>query len=535
MYRRRPRTRSLATTLVTAAIALGLSTATTGANADDTIDPEDVLAQIPGLIEGLTENRADMLRCPDLAGGTAGVPEGDTEIDRDNDQGNPLGDGDATTAPAGLPDQVLFRSPTESFNRRYQFVTHTGAIFYKSNTLETGIVEPWTELALPDCFTGEVVGLSVDDDEMVVVDTDRWIYTMDGALASPASFNWTVRWGPPFWTGPGRQLPGKHLDWEWSIVSQIEDDTWPDDAGNGHRVGDAKVSHIWLLRTGGQRLTYIDPWLPSDESLEMCGPHRGRFKSVALSASGSTIFVVGRRGDLFTRLYDFDISGADPIFFDYTYRDQRGVASPKIQLPSPSWIEQPKIPGTVTDRISIHKVGELSLHRTLRVEGKKAGRTGYWTKDVAARIWSFVRTDLPLEGTVLDNPQSDTSAVGLGAGEDRGYAVTQADARIRIPNFNIYCSPAKVAVTLPTGERFNLVLHTVDNIRQFQRARGLDGEPRMVQGTLEVPPSLRKTTDPQIKAFLDALGAERFINAHLDATLTGLSFRDQGWLLTYNG
>lgn len=517
--------------LAASAAALTSALAST-AVADDTIDPEDVVAQIPGLVEGLTDQRADMLRCPELAGGLAGVPELRTEVDRDNDQGNPLTAGDPSQAPAGVPAQVLFRSETETFNRRYQFVTTGGRIFYRSNTPVTGIREPWAELDLPACFAGKVEGVSVDDDEMVAVDSDGWIYTMDGALASPASFSWSLRWGPPFWTGPGRQLPGDHLDWEWSVVSQLEDGTWRDDAGNDHAVGDAKVSHIWLLRTGGQRLTYIDPWLPADESLEMCAPHRGRFRSVALSASGSTVFVVGRHGDLFTRLYDFDIAGNDPVFFDYTYRDQRGVANPKIQLPSPAWVEQPKIPGRITDRISVHKVGTRSLHRELRVEGRRDGHTGYWAKDVSAPRWRFVRTDLPVEGDWLHNPARDTSARGLGPGEDRRYAGTHEGARLTIPTFNVYCTPAPVHVELPTGERFSLTLHTVDNIRQYQRARGLDDDPRMVQGELEVPPSLRRSDDPEVQAWLTRLGDGRFVVAHLDATLDELSFRDQGWVLT---
>ncbi|MFH4242710.1 hypothetical protein WAI99_21525, partial [Acinetobacter baumannii] len=87
-------------------------------------------------------------------------------------------------------------------------------------------------------------------------------------------------------------------------------------------------------------------WLAPDESYEMCGPHRGRFRAVSMSASGSFVFVVGRYGDLFARLYDFDISGHDPVFFRYAYEDQRGKGDgAPIQLPAEGWREQPKVPG----------------------------------------------------------------------------------------------------------------------------------------------------------------------------------------------
>ncbi len=79
----------------------------------------------------------------------------------------------------------------------------------------------------------------------------------------------------------------------------------------------------------------------------MCGPVRGRFKAVNLSASGSYVFVIGRHGDMLTRLYDFDIAGHDPIFFHYSYDDQSGKGDgAPIQLPGAPWVRQPKIPGT---------------------------------------------------------------------------------------------------------------------------------------------------------------------------------------------
>lgn len=497
------------------------------------LELQDLLAELPGIIEGLAENRTDMTRCPELAGGTVGTPEDRDMPGRGNDEGNPLSAGDPATAPAALPDQVVFRSERRSFNRRYQFAVADGTIFYKSNTAATGIEEPWTALDVPGCFDGRVAGISVDDDELIAVDEDRWVYSLDGALREPAYFTWSMRWGRPFWTGAGRTLPRGVMDWEWSVISRAEDGTWRDDAGNDHAVGDGKVSHIWMLRGDGRRLTYIDPWLPTDESYELCAPHRGRFRSAALSASGSTVFVVGRYGDLFTRLYDFDIAGADPLFFDYSYRDQRDVEDPVIQLPSPAWVEQPKVPGTVTDRISVHKVGRKSLHRELRVEGRDGGRTGYWHKDVTAARWRFTATGEPLRGSLLPNPARDTSGRGLAEGEDRSYSGTHGGARITVPTFNVYCTPAPIEVRLETGERFRLRLHSVDNIRQRTRARGLDDEPRMVRGTIEVPPRLRRSEDPEVRAFVDSLGRGRFVDAPLDATLDRLSFRDQEWQLDF--
>ncbi|MEU9130130.1 hypothetical protein AB0D08_18825 [Kitasatospora sp. NPDC048540] len=83
--------------------------------------------------------------------------------------------------------------------------------------------------------------------------------------------------------------------------------------------------------------------------------------------------------------------------------------NPAIQLPSPDWVHQPKIPGQITDRISVHKTGPGSDARELRVEGASQGATGYWSKALTAPSWTFVPTGLPLTGAPLENPGDDRS------------------------------------------------------------------------------------------------------------------------------
>jgi hypothetical protein len=497
-------------------------------------DPQDYVHALEGWIENLPANRTDMLRCPELAGGTAGIPEQPFVPPRQPITGNPYADGDATGAPASLPEDVRFRTTQESFNRRYEFAIAEGTIWYRANPEMTGISQPWAPLDVPGCFDGRVIGIAVDDDELIAIDDERWIYTMDNALAHPASFNWTMRWGPPFWTGSGHRLPSGIRDWDWSVLSWLEDRTFRDDAGNDHEVGQGKVSHIWVLDEADRRLTYIDPWLPRDESLEMCAPHRGRFRPEALGASGSTIFVVGPHGDLFTRLYDFDIGGADTFFFSYSYEDQRDARNPAIQLPSPDWIPHTKIPGTITDRISIHKIGSGSFHRELRVEGRHQGRTGYWHKDITEAAWGFTVTDEPLRGSVLANPQTDSSAWALGPSEDRRYVGTHDDARIVVADFHVACTPARLDVRFDDGQTLPLVLHVADGLRQSERARGLDAEPRWRQGTIEVPPEVREQATGPARAFLDELGDDQFIKANLDVTADRMVFRAQGWTLHHD-
>jgi hypothetical protein len=396
-------------------------------------------------------------------------------------------------APAGLlPGTVPMRTESTTFNRLYEFVTTGGTIYGRIRDSQ----DPWRELPIPLCFAGRVDSIALDDDELIALDTTGRIFGMDNVLKDPASFNWTSRWGPPFWTGPGYQLPTDLRAWSWSVLSKVEDHNWTDPAGNRSAVGDGKVSHIWGLRRGGRRITFWDPWLPLDESYEMCGPYRGRFRSVDLSASGSWVFVIGRRGDLFARPYDFDLSGHDSFFIDYSYEDQRGAGpGAPIQLPAAPWIHLPKIDGRITGEISIHKVGFDMVHRILRVEGRRDGRTGYWERDVAdppSAGWRFHATGLPLQGRPLRNPSQDTSRIGLARGEDHRYVMHGEGTSGVLRDYNVYCSPSHLKVR-EGGKTTRYLLHSVDGLRQAPRARGLDDQPREQYAALEGPPGHFRT------------------------------------------
>lgn len=507
-------------------LALGLSPV--GARAGDP-DPVDYGRALEGWLESIPKDRQEMFRCPELAGGTAGTPEREFFPPREPISGHGHG---GAEAPSALPDQVELRGTERTYNRRWEFALAEGTIWFRANEEVTGIDEPWARLDVPECFEGRVIGVAADDDELIAIDEGRWIYTLDNILSDPEYFTWTMRWGPPFWTGAGHQLPEAVRGWDWSVISRLEDGTFRDDAGNDHEIGEGKVSHIWVI--DDDRLVYIDPWLPRDTSYEMCAPHRGRFQARSIGASGSTVLIVGPHGDLFTRLYDFDIAGPDTVFYSYSYEDQSDETDPDIQLPSPDWIEHPKIPGTITDRISIHKVGEGAIHRTLRVEGEHQGRTGYWEKDITEDAWLFVPTGRALQGEVLANPAEDSSDRDLGPSRDRRYADEIDGATAVIENFHVACTPSRLTIHVDdSDETLALVLHSVDGVRQDERAAGLDDEPRWMQGTIEVPPEIRAAAGPEARAWLDELGKDRFIEADLDVTASAMHFRDQGWVLRH--
>jgi hypothetical protein len=447
----------------------------------------------------------------------AALNPGGTANDQDTVRGGPAVPLPSSW-PAGarsLPERVFLRNSTQTYNRLYEFALHGGDLYAHRR----GGREEWRRVPLPDCLAGNLTAISADDDEMVGLDRERQIYTMDNALKDPRKWNWTSRWGPPVWRGSGFVLPLTKA-WSWSVISRAEDGTWTDPAGNRTPVGDYKVSHIWGLREGGRQIHFWDPWLPRDNSYEMCGPHRSRFRAVNVSASGSHVFVIGPRGDMFTRLYDFDVSGHDAVFFDYSYEDQRGKGDgAPIQLPAEPWKRQPKIDGTITSAISISKYGRDAIHGRLRVEGRRHGETGYWQRDLAAPAkqgWRFHTTGGGLEGEPLDNPRRNTSRVGLEPAEDSRYVMELPGSHGVIPNFNVYCSPAKLKLRQGDGPVRNVVLHTVDGLRQAERSRGLDDVPREQYAALEWP-------------------SGRFETVTVLATREQIVVPERGWVFTRAG
>lgn len=460
--------------------------------------------------------------CRSLFAGTASTPKEYLPPDLPPDTDRELNER-AVTVPtdaeiAALPQRIDLRTDTESFNARYEFALLDGEVFVRQRAAAAGL---WRMLRLPRCFAGHVRAISADDEEVIAIDERRGVYTMDYGLNEIWTFNWTARWGPYFWANLGIELPADTVQWSLSDLTAKADGGFTDDAGNFHSSGG--VTTIYVLRGDRQRITYLDPWLPIDYSYEMCGPRRGTLRMSSISASGSSTFAAGVDGSLWTRLYDFDISGANTIFVDYSYEDQRNAPSPRVQLPAPQWVEQPAPPGLYTDLVSIEKTGRESKFRVLRVEGVDDYETGYWEKDWNDRAWTFHATGTPLRGNTL--PLAGESPIGPV--EDLAFSGTVDGVPVAIPDFNPYCTPATFRVGSGDGA-VDLTIHAVDGLRQEQRARGLDNTPREYYVVIETPRDVLDSLDsraPEVAAFIRGpLGNQRFATAALSVTAVNLRF-----------
>lgn len=408
--------------------------------------------------------------------------------------------------PGDVPEDIYFRDNQVSLNSRYYIAAYDGDIWIKPNRQFTGEEGPWRKLkGLPRGLEGQVAEISMDDEHILALNSERQVYTMWRANEEVRKFRWQKAWGFPFWGGPGLKLRDDIIRWEFEVVSPEEDECWTDPAGNLHKVGLGKCSHIIMLNTDrrdaegnivtayGQTMTFNDPWLPRDYSYEIATPLRGRFCAENFSSSGSTHFIINSYGDMYTRLFDFDISGLDALFMPCSYEDQTGLRHPRIQLPAEEWYRQPKIDTSdacITDRITIIKRGVNCQKRILRVEGTdENGLTGYYEKDIRDEVWKFFPTGQPLQGNVLvENCADDCSEDTVGPSEDLPpYVYDGRGFTARVDNFNCYSSPAPMIVTLDGGEELELVLHYRGTIRITPRERGINDDPRAFDAAIEVP------------------------------------------------
>jgi hypothetical protein len=121
-------------------------------------------------------------------------------------------------------------------------------------------------------------------------------------------FDWNDRWGWRGANGPGLKDDVQGRAWSVSDAFPLHLKYYED--GNGQKQGIGfGVAHLYYLSADGTKIYFNDWWLPADWRKQFAGPLHATFKAINMSVSGSTIFIIGENGQMFTRMYDFDISG----------------------------------------------------------------------------------------------------------------------------------------------------------------------------------------------------------------------------------
>ena len=429
-----------------------------------------------------------------------------------------------------FPDAVYIKTRTQTFNTYHYYMLHENRIWYKSIDPQA---EPknwilFAETGLPRT-ANSIIEISADADELTAFSAEGKIYAYRFDITIMLKANlWIDKHGWPdaeeFFLD---QRTSKNLSWaigRRNAHVQYHEDIF----GNQHNWGITGISTIYMLLEDGQEICYGDSGLPGDFSRNFIGPERGAFKAVSLSASASTMFVINETGEMYTRLADFDTSGCDPMFFNYTYTPYKSEISgtnhlsafSEWGLPSEDWRSQPRVPLTgkaaITRHITILQNGQGNSARELRIAGlNEEGKTGYWTKQIFDDSWEFIITPLYFfEDAVLASADTlDISVIGMrGQSLDKSYAgfwwngnEREIGLEYRIPNFNILEGECDLIITR-REESCVLKLHPLEMWTYHRRdyLPGRTGSPKIFLVTLEIPENAFESLNDEFKNILTA-------------------------------
>jgi hypothetical protein len=434
--------------------------------------------------------------------------------------------------PGVLPERVLFRTASATFNRRWMVALQEGRIWVKPNPDSGEAPGAWRLLGPQGLPWGsgitrfpaptEVVEISADGVHLQALSGQGVFYRGTDLTGDvQQSFTWTDKWGHPGGEGGGLQQEFTTArGWSVSDAHPLGVARYEDRLGTSHSVG-LGVAHLYRLGPLGNTLFFNDWWLPNDWSRQVCMPERGTLQAQNTSTSASTTMVMGPRGEIFTRLYDYDTGGEnDLLTYSYVITGPSGTTR---ALPAEDWKREPDIPGgRVTRTISIHQDGQGNAARVLRVEGVQDGVTGYFTKRITDAQWTFQPTGHLVCGPYLDAsspapeplPAADARLVGTLSREGTSVGLEFLD-------FNVVCSPARArlavggSVVTAGGQPLELLFHHVHGHTTDRRATSYwtQGVPARIRGALLLPRDLDAIDDEAARAALKGLlGTKTVIN-----------------------
>lgn len=385
--------------------------------------------------------------------------------------------------PADLPDRVWFRTATETWNRQWWVAVREGRLWVRPNE-DVEAPGAWALLGNTGLPEGgglvrfdppeAVVEVSADGCHLQAVSDAGVFYRATDLRGDAQRLTWTDRWGDPAGRGDGLRTEfSTARGWSVSDSHPFDVATYEDAQGVEHSVG-MGVAHVYRLGEDGRALHFNDWWLPEDWSRQICGPERGTFPAVTVSASASTVLLLGRDGEVYTRLYDFDTAGENDLL-TYSYLEAAGTTR---ALPPEPWARQPALPGgRLTGRVSIAQDGEGNDARVLRVEAEVDGVLGLWEKRIDAAEWTWVQTDETWTGPFLD--EGDPTVAATAADVPLVGDLTREDlsqrVEIELLDFNVLCSPARAhlrvddAPVTVDGEPLELAFHHVHGMAEGVR------------------------------------------------------------------
>lgn len=427
-----------------------------------------------------------------------------------------------------FPDSIALRTMTQSYCQYFDFQLINGKIYSRERGSKEW--ELFLKTGLPKVGKNSpsvIREISADADSLYAFDDQGYLYYCYLAKTAPEKpFRWRRRYGFPKDRQFQQSEESSHKR-AWSMGARRVEVLYQEDIyGNPHHYGTMGIETFYFLEEDGRCIRFCDSGLPQDFSHSIQVPEDGRLICESISASASTLFVIGNQGSMYTRLIDFDTMGCDPMFFQYTY-DQLEQKYPGTSyfsnyspwaLPAEDWKKQPDIQlkgkARLTKMISIAQNGQGNSARELRVGGtNENGDAGYYHKMLNDSEWSFTRADIYLDPHAFLNPSKEE----LGPTRLLNYSGYLAkngknleEVKCEVKNVDLH-STGKCELEISSGnEKFNCTLFLVEKWTYITRDKpGYDGTPRIYFITVECDLAHLDEYSPEFASLISDMFAQK--------------------------
>ena len=405
-----------------------------------------------------------------------------------------------------LPRHVFVATLTQTFSRGYEFCLADGKIMMKKAGSENWALFQGTGLPFPKKrriapverfdIPKKIVEIAADDDMLLAFDDEKKMFVCPIASNRvDKKFVWTNGFGWP----EKNQLVQNDLVANkrgWATGTRRSSIEWYTDRfGNEHNWGTMGVTTVYFLCENGREIRFTDSGLPTDLSDTILGPERGSFVAQNISASGSTLFLIGDDGTMYTRLIDYDTMGSDPMFFKYTYiaekqpykgSDYRSNFT-RWGLPNEDWYKQPDIAlsgsARLTKYISIFQNGKGNDARVLRVAGTDPeGASGFYYKNLIDPQWRFEPSPLVLPASAFlsgTKAEGDKKNEYAYAGTVAQNGKTLSDVSCSVNDMTLTSEGSCTLVVKSGGEEKSIPLYLVTMWTYMTRYNPVfDGTPK---------------------------------------------------------
>jgi len=442
-----------------------------------------------------------------------------------------------------LPENVYLKNSQQGISYENYYALKDGKIWIKPNESTTGIKGDWKLFDRTGVPYGKDVPSFKPDYKIVAFSTDG---TMIAAVSNNGRFyfwqptleektTWDEEIGSPF--SDALYLP-KNKTWSfgfsvlrapWKRLTPMHDIVtyWEDIDGNKTQFG--LTATIYVVDPDGQKIYFTDTGLPATFNRAFTSPGRGAFIIENMSSAASTVFVINETGKMYTRMMDAEIEGGGPALL-FTYKRGKRTKDDEIvpimdalrSLPLPDWREQEPIreirddrmqQAAITKNITILQTGEGNAARELRVQGRnRAGKYGYYFKKIFDPSWNFKITNEYFDNKIII--KNYLQEAPKSAKLDKTYTgkleqIFAPSLQVELVDFYYFSSPATIRIHVK-DKQFDLNFHTVDQWGPTAQEKAHPelvgnpaGEPKLLQGTLEIPEPVLNSPDPDIKETID--------------------------------